>query len=325
MSTECCCRGDTPSDKGRKSTGISYSGDNISFEELNRGVMTMFPDADDVFSKDGISKQSLLLSMQYIALATHHEIKATYPGGHSIIFHCGVSITSRRKGRGNRVKQPTGTGQRQQESEASDKQQGTRSTEIQASGKTHFQKKPCKFYLCFVPKGKGLWVLKDDRRNCVTSGCFDTNCPNICCNREFISTLISRHLPTFCSDRRNHTIDQLLQSLHNQFWFVPNRQTLYTAWNKALEVDTESVLLQNRKVEDYLRQLNKNGQYASLLYSNGEFVVPNLDGNAVVKDLSFNNITGLSCPTSFDMDKPFWDSLPERAVGEEKKVHLHDV
>ena len=54
--------------------------------------------------------------------------------------------------------------------------------------------------------------------------------------------------------------------------------------------------------------------------SNGELVVPSSDGKtSITKMLGYNNFIGRSCPLSFDMDKPFWDSLPGTVVGKEEK------
>ena len=80
-----------------KPEGVSLCNKGIGFNELHRRVIQMFPDAAFVFSKKGVSKKTLLLNMQYIALATHHDIRVEYPGGHSIIFYCGVANIPTRK------------------------------------------------------------------------------------------------------------------------------------------------------------------------------------------------------------------------------------
>ena len=204
--------------------------------------------------------------MRYVALRTHHEIKAIYPGGHSIIFQCGISITSARTGGKSKAKQITGTEGKQHELESTDEGTEARMAEFNTLGKLHRPKKPCRFNLVFTPTKNGLWALKKDCNVFIPIHCHETPTPNICMNGEFIATLISRHLPSYCTDRRRYRITQLCETFEREYWFFPNKQTLYKGWNKAVGVDEESVVLQNRKVEDYLRRLNRNGQYGVLLH-----------------------------------------------------------
>jgi len=314
MSNEECSHGCEHSDKDRKQEGTWFSDEEMSFDELYEIVASKFSDADFIFSKEGVEKDRLLLTMQYIALATHHEIKATYPGSHSIIFHCGVSITKPRKG-GRKSKRDLvfQVEDMQNGTELSDKPAEPTVMETQALSGARIEKKPCRFFLLFAPKGKGLWALKKDSRNCIPRNCYETGSPNICMNSSFISKLISRHAVMFCSGGRKFEVSDLANYLEIEYWFIPKRTTLYEGWNRARGIDRGSVLAQNQMVQDYLRQLNVKGHYGVLLYSDGELVVPSGDGKySISKNLMYQNFSGQSCPVPLDANKPFWDSLPDK-------------
>ena len=219
---------------------------NTSFEDLYKKVIQKFPDVDNIFTQDGVTKQTILMTIKFIALATHHEIKVEYPGGHSVLFYCGYLDISK-KG--------------------------------QQTNETISLKKPCKFYLCFVPKKKDKsWVLKQDDKNCIPNDCCETKSPSICMNEKFITILLHRHLPFFCSNKSNPDMRQMFEVLERKYLFIPKRPSLYRGWCGVCEMNEQSLSNQKQKVESYLRYLNKNGQYGVVLYSNGELVVPSNDG-----------------------------------------------
>ena len=331
MSSEECPQGCEHSEKDREKEGSWFSDEVMSCDELFAIVYSKFNDVDYIFSKEGVPKDRLLLTMQYTALATQHEIQATYPGAHSVIFHCGLTITKPRKGwRKSEKPQVFEVQDTQNGSGLSDRHAEPTVMGTQAPSGKIIKKKPCGFFLVFAPTKKGLWALKEDRRNCIPKECFPTSSPNICMNSSFISTFLSRHAVEYCSDAGRYRISELELHLKSTFWFTPKRTTLYEGWNLARGINRGSVLAQNQMVQDYLRQLNVKGHYGVLLYSDGELVVPSADGKySISKSLMYQNFSGQSCPVPLDANRPFWDSLPdklpdkaEEKVGKDEKKKI---
>ena len=75
----------------------SDSEDMKEFHALYERVHEKFHDAVDIFSKNGVTKTDLFLTMCYISMETQHDIKETYPNGRSIIFYCANAPTVSRR------------------------------------------------------------------------------------------------------------------------------------------------------------------------------------------------------------------------------------
>ena len=82
---------DSPSCSTRDPSRVCLDSSFLSPEEYLSCVRKRFPETENVFSPEGVEKDSLLLSMQYISLATQHDIRINYPNDHTIIFYCGLA------------------------------------------------------------------------------------------------------------------------------------------------------------------------------------------------------------------------------------------
>ena len=49
---------------------------------------SVFDEIEDIFSKEGVTRTALVLSMRFISLATHHSIKMFHSNSTNIYFHC---------------------------------------------------------------------------------------------------------------------------------------------------------------------------------------------------------------------------------------------
>ena len=56
-----------------------------------------FKDAVDIFSGEGVTRDELFLTMSYISLVTHHDIKEKYVAGHIIVFYCAGPSKKRKR------------------------------------------------------------------------------------------------------------------------------------------------------------------------------------------------------------------------------------
>ena len=118
----------------------------------------------------------------------------------------------------------------------------------------------------------------------------------------------------------NLRVDEVAEVLLCTLHFQPLKTTLDRSLKIALSVDMESILKQNRQVEDYLRKPNPNKQYGVVLYSNGSVLVSSTDGNIFMnKSLFLDGTTSCNFPFPSETGAPFWDSLEERERSIERK------
>ena len=273
-----------------------------SFISLIDQVQEKFSDACDIFSKDGVTKDELLLTMRYISLLRHHDIVQSYSNKNSIFFYCEEVIKNRKvkdeycyfeKPIEIKGEQLTSKNTEQHEQEDSDE-----------AG--------CGFFLSFIcDKKTGMWVLRKDGRNSVGKECNKSYSPRLCMHQEFIATLIKRHLFDIHFSLSSVPVDNVLESLTEKFEFTPSKRTLERALKIVLEIDPASILDQNQKIESYFTVLNKNGHFGVVLYSSNELVVPNSDGKTVTtKRLVLSSKPLSLCPLPGDARIPYLDNLP---------------
>ena len=48
----------------------------------------MFEEVEDIFSDKGVTRHCLVMTMRFISLAKHHDIKMCHTNDHNIMFHC---------------------------------------------------------------------------------------------------------------------------------------------------------------------------------------------------------------------------------------------
>ena len=287
-----------------------------NFRSLFEQVNVRFPEVVDIFSDDGVVRSDLVKTMRYISLMTHHNIRSYAPNSHTIFFLCAhdyalKTVTS------THIEEAPYTEGAQEETEALE---GNRnSTEGQEAPRDLDGSNCCHFYLHFCKDKENLWRLKEDEKNNIEMSCGLCFQPTLCMHAGFIADLIRNHIPcaSLDYDYKSH-LKLVSDILEREFSFKPNYFTLRIALNKVRENDRASVLKQNQQVESYLMELNKKGQCGVILYSNSDLVVPGPDGTtSLIKYLDIYNIPDkIHVPSRFEN---FWDSLPEREAGTEKK------
>ena len=272
----------------------------------------VFPDSVDFLSPEGLDKQELHRSMQFLSVATTHSIKMKYIGGHCRIYYCARAdcpVAGKRKYPVKRRMKKKEQGEITEEEHPipDDKKDVTQEC-------VRCRNDGCGFYFHFEKRANGRWCFASaDPKNNVGRGCDFSLEDSICFTEGFVSDLLKNHFKTFYSARKRYTLLNLMTDFEKQFHFRPSRSTIDRAWKLALGMDLDSVLKQNQKIEDYLLRLNQNGQYGVLLYSNRLLLVPSSDGQTFVeKELYLSSKNGKFCPLSRLEGVPFWASLADK-------------
>ena len=306
----------TPNDECKSdSLEDSDSGDLKEFHALYEKVHKKFDDAVDIFSKDGVTKTDLFLTMCYISMETQHDIKETYPNGRSIIFYCANAPTFARRNKRIPILEDVDMDDVPFGEMADEKDLIKDPCDI--SSKDGEEKKDfCHFFFRFSKRKTGLWVFRTGRLTKAKEQCHPSSTPTLCMHKKFLADFIQRHLyrghPSDCNEA---TKEKTMKKLETQFGLTPRSTTFHEAWNIMHQIDYESVLEQNQKVESYLMTINKNGHYGTVLYSNGDLLVPTTDGTCSMRDFRQCFETNELFPIDFrDRNSPFWDLLPQKVV-----------
>ena len=141
-----------------------------SFKEMISSVHSLFSETKDIFSEDGVSMDDLDLSMGFISLAYHHDIKKYQWNGHSVIYFCGrldhpPAITPPRKANTHFWDDIDVL-----ETGVLEHSRRIVRREEAAQGQLSTAQGGCHFFFHFRKRtkmGRHCWVLKEDERNCV--------------------------------------------------------------------------------------------------------------------------------------------------------------
>ncbi len=296
-----------------------------TFHKLFEIVHGFFPDAEDVFSERGVTRESLFLTMKYISLVTHHDIKEHHVNSSSTIFHCALSPvpegTTRELIRKRKCSPDCSS---QPEDPETAETGGNVVTETSAQHERNAERHGCSFCFFFGKRITELWVLKKDPRNSIGKECVMSSSPSLCMHESFITTLIRRHLfRFFISGGGKKEVEGVSEALDKVFSFSPSKSTLKNAWKCVKEADLKSILEQTQKVESYLMILNKNGHYGVILYSNGDFVVPSPDcQSSQLRSLDTLRMKWILYSIRFKRKRPFWEKLPTKEPSPEKEKSI---
>ena len=168
------------------------SHDPETFHKLFEIVHGFFPDAEDIFSEKGVTRESLFLTMKYISLVTHHDIKEHHVNSCSTIFHCALSPV------------PEGTTRelirkKKCSSDCSSQQEASENAVVETSAQheRNAERGGCSFCLFFGKRKTQLWILKKDPRNNIGKECVMSFSPSLCMHQSFTADLITKHLFRF--------------------------------------------------------------------------------------------------------------------------------
>jgi len=254
----------------------------LAFNEENcesffKQVHSVFDEIEDIFSKEGVTRTALVLSMRFISLATHHSIKMFHSNSTNIYFHCASGEC------------PVDMMERTSQQVRTFDEQQTESTGegmvTLKSGAGPSRKQGCGFFLHFFQRkkrGQEIWVLKQDEWNSFGIGCEQSSEPLLCMNQEFLTLFFPRYLYVLPSLQITFKLKDVM-SILDTFSLKPSKTTAKRSLKAALEIDEQSILEQDQQVEDYLQSLNRNGQYGVMLYSNHDLIVPSPDGSTCIK------------------------------------------
>ena len=285
------------------------------FHHLFEDIHREYEETDNIFSPDGVDLDKLELSMRYIALGLHHDIKMVSCGSHTRLFYCAFADSPKLLPEKQR-REKTLTDERRDDKKG-------KQTEKTDQKEVKRPPKGCGFFFHFCMK-KGLWVLKNDSRNSIGLGCEWSDTPSICMHSSFIARLIRHYLSTHPPCEKKLKLNVIREYLFQEFSLLPNGRTLDRAWREAKEKYDKPIQEKVPEIEKYMRDLNEHGQYGVLLYSNGDLIVPTPNGkSSTIRCFSFLEDPGCVYPCSLDSSASFWDHFPskEREPGE-KSVRM---
>ena len=203
----------------RKAPGI------FNPEELHRLYVFYhrdFVEMADISVEGGVERESLVISMRFIALVTHHDLVMCHQSSHQIAFHCNFGVCpygcdhqKLRKGSVGPLYKSPGHPQQTEELPPCPVSFGAA------------QSKKCPFCLFFSFSHRTKkWSLMKKKANCMDRLCRKCDSPSLCNNSHFISLLLEKsanEFRMFLSPPCKRDIKTLLR---NTFGFVASRQTL---------------------------------------------------------------------------------------------------
>jgi len=238
-----------------------------------------FDKLEDISVEGGVDRKSLVLSMRFIALATRHDLVMCHKNGHQIAFHCKFGVCPNNQDHQTTRRRSVGSSNEPLDLTS---QMGELPLYPMSFGTA--QRKKCPFCLQFSRSDSTKkWSLKKGENNCIDQYCGESDSPSLCMNGDFISLLLEKIANRCRMFLRPPCKQDVARILLDDYMFRPTKDTLDKGWKKAMKKDVDSVRRQNGQVESYLKELNKKEHYGVILYSNGDFVIPGLQGGAIVR------------------------------------------
>ena len=203
----------------------------VTREDLSKvmeDVHRWFPDAPDIFNSNGVTKEELQLTMKFIALILHQDIKCFYQGKYSIIFCCANNKTIPKKATIGK-KEPS------LDEPESIVEDSSRETTENPPGlpfplRMRTKDDDCGFYLYFHQgKNTGAWKFSKQEKCSLGGGCGYCSSPTICMHQGFLAELIGTYLfPPGISYKKENK-DNVRDSLKARYGLQPSARTLERA------------------------------------------------------------------------------------------------
>ena len=110
--------------------------------------------------------------------------------------------------------------------------------------------------------------------NSVSRSCEKCQWPELCGRASFLNFFSRIWMDEFHQPLEDWTLCSIWNMLRGKEMPEKCDRTLRRVVNKMSHKTEQAVLESDQKVEDYVDQLNARGQFAVLLYSNGDLIVP---------------------------------------------------
>ena len=180
----------------------------------------------------------------------------------------------------------------------------------------------CPFCLHFR-KQNGLWYLNRNKINSVSRNCSTRSFPEICCTKSFLQFIIMDWMKNNGKSVKDIKTKDVMTFLTNFGMDGVHRRTVDRIVSEVTCKSAEKVLESEQKIEDYVRYLNANEQYAVLLYDSGELVFPTTKGNDTDVKLCPLGENPAFCEGSTGNGRKFWEDLADVHVRADKESVLY--
>ena len=258
-----------------------------------------FPSCQDILSDTGVTRDQLKHAICCLSLTLQHNTEARNCNGKNMFFVCWTNSKHEQRRSKRMLKVCTVLG-------------------VKDDGIN------CPFYLHFYKKNDRWFLQKKDELNSVSILCQSRNMPDICAETHFLKFMIEDWVKNTGQDVKSVKTESFLNTVRDEAFKKFHIHSVRRVLCDLRSRSKDKVLESDQKVESYVRDLNKNEQFAVVLYSTNELIVPgpSCGDECEVREFSESDSSAMCSPDDESMNFPsYWDGLrAKESVCEEKQI-----